>query len=468
MNLLGLFFSFIILLMFLCSVNIERNIFNPVSIFTFLFFLIFMLPSLNLYGWVPVDDRIYLICFIGVLCFVVGGFAAKSVAFKKGNSTYTLPMQKHSIELRSRPMNVRTYLYYLILVAVISYQIIYSMRVIRMLSRGFGLGAIRYAASLDYALENGFNQLTPSRLDSIINRRIIKPCVNFLIPLLIVRSFDETGRINKKNLVLMIVLSGLETFRTGGRITLVICVMQFFTYFLFLRKTIHLSKKMKRRILRVIVILGISIVFFTFMRKGASSLSFIFKEFYVYYGGALPNFSLRCEELFRAPRTLGFALLNPFFEILIRIFKTVFGMKEPELFIQATSIISTLQTKVQVSKDQTFNAFVTLFYYFYSDFGIIGVIILSFAYGFFCGYIYKKMKQKRDILYSVLYLWLVNGIIYSMVRWQFYSSSYAYVVFVGVILFTRKRQISFVWTKSPRADKMMETKSHLSQGKVSS
>lgn len=453
MNFIGLLLSFIILMMFILSVIVEKNIYNPVSMFTFLFFLIFLLPSLNLYGWVPVDDRIYLICFLGVVCFTVGGFVSKGVLFSKGNSAYRLVEGNQGSITEPRQLKMRKIVYYVLLVIVIAYQIVYTIRVIRMLLRGYALGAIRYAASLEYALENGFNQLTTSRFDSILNRRIIKPCVNLLIPISIVRSFDVNGRINRKNLMVMLVLSGLETLRTGGRITLIICLAQFFTYYLFIGKGIHLSAKQKRIIRRMIIVLVISLLYFTLMRKGASTFSSFFKEFYVYYGGALPNFSMRASDLFQAPKTLGFALLNPFFEIIIRFLTSTMGMNEPELFVQATSIINDLQTKVQVSTDQSFNAFVTLFYYFYSDFGIVGVLVCSFFYGFFCGYIYKEMKHKRDVFYSVLYLWLVNGIFYSMVRWQFYSSSYAYVIFVLFIMFTRRKQVSFTWKNPPTVRK---------------
>ena len=423
---LGILLALIILALFVFSRLLERNIYNPVSFFCLLFFVVFMLPSINLYGWVKVDYRIYLLCFSGVVAFVWGG----------------LITMRHPVSINSknaaRPQ-LRIWIYYLLLALTISYQILYSGRVLSLLLRGRTMGQIRFMASNDYAIDNGFNVLTRSRIDSIINRNLVKPTVNILIPISIVRSINQNGTINIKNLFLMLILCSLETFRTGGRFILVICIFQYFTYYLFANKKIHFSGKQRRFIRIGIVSLAIGVGFFTYMRKDTATLNSLFKEFYVYYGGALTNFSIRFDELISKPKTYGFCFAFPYTSIIYRALRAIIGFSDPKAYIQALNVVLELQKKVYVSETQTFNAFVTLFYYFYLDFGFIGTLLLSFLYGVICSSVYNSMKKNGDLLASASYLWIINGLTYSMVRWQFYASAYAYGIIVLLLLFSRHK-----------------------------
>jgi oligosaccharide repeat unit polymerase len=62
------------------------------------------------------------------------------------------------------------------------------------------------------------------------------------------------------------------------------------------------------------------------------------------------------------------------------------------------------------------NAYATLFYDFYMDFGYIGVALLSFLFGYLCMRSYKYYKRIGDMRSLVLYLILLQFIMFSMAR----------------------------------------------------
>ena len=76
------------------------------------------------------------------------------------------------------------------------------------------------------------------------------------------------------------------------------------------------------------------------------------------------------------------------------------------------------------------NAYATLFYDFYIDFGVIGIALLSFLFGYICMRAYKNFRKKVDMRSLVVYLILLQFIMFSVAR-------------IYTVLDTRA--LSFVW-----------------------
>ena len=85
----------------------------------------------------------------------------------------------------------------------------------------------------------------------------------------------------------------------------------------------------------------------------------------------------------------------------------------------------------------SFNAFVSVFYFFYMDFRWVGVIVGSLFFGFFCHRV-ERLANKNNLLNSALYLLIAQSVLKSFGRWEFYLTSYCLSFLFLRICFKRK------------------------------
>lgn len=95
-------------------------------------------------------------------------------------------------------------------------------------------------------------------------------------------------------------------------------------------------------------------------------------------------------------------------------------------FFETHMLAFDTQGRKLIGNSLSYNAYVTPFYYFYLDFGYLGVILFSFIYGFVCIYILNKINRKCTPLLMAIYMFVLFGLFTSMIRFQF-------VFFVNVI-----------------------------------
>lgn len=74
---------------------------------------------------------------------------------------------------------------------------------------------------------------------------------------------------------------------------------------------------------------------------------------------------------------------------------------------------------VRIYKNHNFNAFVSIFYYFYIDFGVPGIALGSAIWAFLLHYVYDKYKSSEDIGVTAIFCEFVFFIILSGIRWPF-------------------------------------------------
>jgi oligosaccharide repeat unit polymerase len=101
-----------------------------------------------------------------------------------------------------------------------------------------------------------------------------------------------------------------------------------------------------------------------------------------------------------------------------------------------------------VSDTRKMNAYVTMFYYFMRDFGIVGVIVLSFLFGCICAKLYRKMRIYPTFIHQFNYVMLLVVIIFSVEWWQPLKSDWWMMLAYGWIIskwLFGKRKI--VWHK---------------------
>ena len=86
------------------------------------------------------------------------------------------------------------------------------------------------------------------------------------------------------------------------------------------------------------------------------------------------------------------------------------------------------------------NAYVSLFYYFFYDGGFVGNIIGSFLYGGLSRLIYRRIGSMRGMVYYAL---IFQGLLFSMIRFQFTISHYCLSFILLYFLFKRENVDEF-------------------------
>ena len=136
----------------------------------------------------------------------------------------------------------------------------------------------------------------------------------------------------------------------------------------------------------LIILLCVIIYRITLMRNVEAD---VFTNMYAYIAGCMPLLTLHLNDAISSLRTYGAMSLNGFLYPIFFVFNYL---------------------------HITMNAYVTLFYYFYIDFGYFGIALGSFVFGFLCMKSYKSWKRNGNVRSLVTYLILIQFIVFSVAR----------------------------------------------------
>lgn len=165
----------------------------------------------------------------------------------------------------------------------------------------------------------------------------------------------------------------------------------------------------------------------------------IFTNMYAYITGCMPLLTLHLDEVTSSIRTYGAMSLNGFLYPMFFVLNYLHILSYPDAFVDAQFVKNSLEVFMPLSPHITMNAYVTLFYYFYIDFGYFGIALGSFVFGYLCMKSYKYWKQNGDIRSLVIYLILMQFIVFSVARIYTGLSTRALSVVWLLLLFHKVR-----------------------------
>lgn len=419
-----LFVGFLVVVTLLWVIQ-EKNIYNPSTIFAAMWALVMLLSGIRLNGLVATSNRAYILAFVGVLMFVAGCMFRDNIKIcfskrqrrKAGNYeiNYNLLMVLYGFVLV-----FTTYL------ASKSIPLILGgvpMKVIRQNYRNVEEGIV-ISTRLFYSVEIYLVQATEFAAAA-------------LLPILI------TAKKSFKNIVvtleLMLFLT-LHIFVTGARSFLLDVVILSFFYILINNSLIDDFRDYFRKIPKIIIVLiGVGaiamIVFVTQLRKGEDLT--MMEETYQYFAIAFPLFDIKLGIMDNTREyTYGLTALNGLLRPVFLALRTI-GMDFPKAYARATQLIDDNNIFYYVGSGRG-NSFVTVFYYFYMDFGVTGVITGSFIYGYICEAYYRRMLENPNRKNQTLYLLIIIGEVLSFVRLFFSALRYVYSFLVIAIAYKRE------------------------------
>ena len=101
-----------------------------------------------------------------------------------------------------------------------------------------------------------------------------------------------------------------------------------------------------------------------------------------------------------------------------------------------------LQENITVGQNIQMNAFYTCVMNFYSDFGIIGVILIPLIYAYILTDVIKKSFTNKNVMYTILLLFMISNTISATYKWFYQSGSTMFTIFIILItnLVLRKKE----------------------------
>ena len=333
---------------------------NPIVLFCGLWFVVVLFSSIKLYGMLDFSDSVFTIIFIGVLSFCVGAYF----------SMYKAPVNRGKISNETAQTKI-----------VVNWPIANLFLAVSFISMTMLMVAACYYLLQGYSFSDihgmyneygNHKKLLPDFLSSIISW-IAVPCLYGAIFIALSLLFiNKRTRREKRYIYLVAATSVMYIFGSASRILMaIIAVVVFLLYQCFSRQ---FTKKQKRTILLLFVCVCLIILFFLIVRKGSRKINTI----YAYLSIPAPIFS-HWKEWFDVSGNYLYGGAT-FYGILswINFFTSKIGLELPVVVTAREYIVATQDTwLVLFQSGYVYNAFCTIFYYFYMDFGIFGVIIFD-------------------------------------------------------------------------------------------
>ena len=400
----------ILIILFLIVITILNFIivkkFTSLSvIFSFFWVIICFFSVFHFFNLYTINLYIYKLILVGNIGVFCGNILGKGLFYKKNKF-----IDKYSKDI------ILSKVFYFFLVLAIS---LISIKIFLMLPSilRVGFGEARNIMQQDESLNLSGGLL-------ILQVYFAFPYIRASVILLSIKYIRE-----KNNSILLIfILSFLQFFSDGGRASIMnslICIVYLLiTYFK------KISKAKRTKICSIGLIVAITIIYFT-AERGVN----ILENAYTYYCGSLVYFSenfqnsyLFNEYLFGANSFQG--IFRPIMGVL-----NLFGLKDPQFLVESNDFLMGVQNTVTyISPNIKINYFITCYGYFYKDFGVMGVYLISLISGII---FYKIDSLDSNSLSGIsLKILFIQGVFLSMSK--YFLSDYNFVMTMIFIILISK------------------------------
>lgn len=394
--------------------NDRRYIVSPGFIFLIVWSLIFILYSLGLYDINSVSESTLLILFLGVICTVGGITLGEHCTISKKIKSQKILSEKA---------------YYICSIILFGVLIATAYNSISLILSGATLGAIRYSERAAV--------LNTGMLDILYNYYAV-PMGYLLVHVNLNEMFNQTGKkkIYMGSTILIAVASILT--EAGRFIIYFIAIDAIVLYLWYNRQVFSINPKIKRYIRILISASVIGFIFIT-VNRGSD----ILKTVYTYVCGCVPYFENKIQHFDTYYNNTYFftslnGLIRPFFVVINK----VIGIKIPEIVANVEAILLDVEVNHQlIAPTVVYNGFVSMFFSFYADLGVLGIAIYSFAFGGVLGGAFRKLLHTNTNRAIVMYMIMIQAISISMMRFFFVSFNFALMLVYINILFSKKNHM---------------------------
>lgn len=382
---------------------------SPLTVFLGVWTGICLMYGIRLYGINSVSCYTELIIILALICFISGYLFGNIIKINTQNDNVEdLLLQ----ELKNK------YMYNAIkVVAILDFMYMmprYISKIVPVLQSGWSLSAMKAL------LGEG---------SDILTLYVFDPFNFFLVALtayLIIYNRKE------KFLIFMGILLNMTSFlATGSRARVIFFALSFFVM-AFTENSAHFTI-IKRKIGKTVLFLGAFVIVVS-----GYGLS-LFRQIYFYFCGCVPlldRIVTHSDPHFIKGMTYGTLSLNGFLRIIPNFVENVIDSSiKIQPFEIAEKYIEYFEYAVEIAPGEISNSFYSFIGNFYLDFGILGVVLMSFIYGLVICLIYRKNKDKRNPKSKMLLSFIYYAMFFSMVRCSWMNIRFA-IGFLLIFIFS--------------------------------
>lgn len=226
-----------------------------------------------------------------------------------------------------------------------------------------------------------------------------------------------------------------------------IMIFQFLLYFvitfvIFYYKEIWKYIKKSWYVIGIIIVIGgSSMVLLTLTRLNTdfgsiesiiTNLQKTLNQVILYFTGSIRAFDYSLTNnyreiiLSRYGYTWGGATFSGINEVIIMFFRGI-GMEIPTINMVLGELT---QPSIFIGKYIQYNAFYTVAFNYYIDFGLLGVALFSGLFGAVISFLVKKSVTSKDPYYTMVLTFNLFIMLFSLLRWEYQAPSTWFVIFI--------------------------------------
>ena len=273
----------------------------------------------------------------------------------------------------------------------------------------------------------------------------VAPLLYLLAPTLVIDLF--IGKRDKQFSIMAIIAMILYSIATVSRAIWSFLILYALCIMIICRGKYQLPNRVRKWIKKIpilVFVLFLVIIFITQQRSDNSEAN-ILLNMYAYLSGGITLMDIYLQSSISNIYTYGFFSLYGFLQPIFFILNFFHILSYPQPIYDVLQIKDILEIYIPISDHITMNAYSTLFYNFYLDFRIIGIIMGSLIFGFICMKFYRNFKERGDFKNLVIYMILIQFMIFSMAR-MYTSLTTRALTFVWIIIMFKQSSDGGLYT----------------------
>lgn len=401
--------------------------FNPGSLFTVLWGTIFVLYSLHLFEIYTIETNTIIIFTMGISAFCLGFYPVKYLIGRvQLFKNYSEDENAFAFSIESR-----------IVFSVLSFLTVIVLIVRATQILPYWLGGV---ASVKQANVEGF--IKYPFIINVLYTFLAGPMETIAVFVAAVDFFFNRDKVAIMQTILAGIIVVLAYVCSGSKFLIVTLLLSFvLVYSIYRNSRKKNMMSMKHLALwkkgLITITTGVAIIFLIYLLN--NKYGTWYKSLYFYLVGTVPCGNNALENLSGEVKFHGMISFNGFARAISQALSVV-GIKVPyqNYMNEAYNVMQAYEHAIYIAPGVHYNAFISMFSYFYADGGIIAVILLSFILGRCSSNVYYRLKEEKSAISMMLYLYICYLILYSMVRMQLYLVTSA-MTLIYILLLFRKR-----------------------------
>ena len=399
------------IIMFAIGYFFEPRKVNPITIFYGEWAIIIFLANLNLYSILVAEDIIYEYILIGCIVFAIGFYLMKICKMHIKFRQNTKILNKNIENIGGMELNLK--MVYILTSITLIFLVFDSANGLILLTKGYSLDFIRQQAQEGFQYSNVFM--------NAIRILIATPFSFALMPIIAIELFKNKK--NKKLIILAFMIIIFRIISDGGRSIFIYLIMSFILCFFYqdskgtVKKKVHHFGiiKIKRNFIyfSLFIMAGIFFLWYlTVSRSGENTIRYAY-----YYFAMEPIMFEKWSYLTDATNLYGFGMasFNGFLFPVFYIITNIFGIPYPTYWRQVYDLIERVGNEWQIitTGGLTANSYASIFWNFYLDGRLFGIIIGMFLFGMFISLIYVRVLKCQNEKRLANFCLIMIGLFYS-------------------------------------------------------